>query len=103
MAQCVLPTELVEAIIGEVGGNDDFATLKQCALVSQEFVHQAQKYLFHTVDLDRRCLRVKYRREQGEFTYSYLSTRPETPSKANNLATSCGLSHRWEHTIYRGS
>ena len=60
MSEPTLPSELMEAIIDEVGLKGDITTLKQCALVSKNFVYQAQKYLFHTIDLDRRLPRKKY-------------------------------------------
>lgn len=60
MSQPTLPSELIEAIIEEVGMKDDVTTLKQCALVSKDFVYQAQKHLFRTIDLDRRLPRKKY-------------------------------------------
>lgn len=60
MSQPTLPSELIEAIIEEVGMKDDVTTLKQCALVSKDFLYQAQKHLFRTIDLDRRLPRKKY-------------------------------------------
>ena len=60
MSEPTLPSELMGAIIDEVGLKGDITTLKQCALVSKDFVYQAQKYLFHTIDLDRRLPWKKY-------------------------------------------
>ncbi|KJA20397.1 hypothetical protein HYPSUDRAFT_68580 [Hypholoma sublateritium FD-334 SS-4] len=60
IAPPTLPSELIEAIIEQVGAKDDITTLKQCALVSKDFVHDAQKVLFRTIDLDRRLPRKKY-------------------------------------------
>ncbi|KJA20412.1 hypothetical protein HYPSUDRAFT_43293 [Hypholoma sublateritium FD-334 SS-4] len=60
MTQPTLPSELIEAIIEEVGAKDDITTLKQCALVSKDFVYEAQKVLFRKIDLDRRLPRKKY-------------------------------------------
>lgn len=73
MAQCILPAELIGSIIDEVGRKNDITTLKQCALVSQEFVYQAQKFLFHTIDLDRRLPRKKYYQRFQRL----LSARPQ--------------------------
>jgi hypothetical protein len=49
----LLPAELIEAIIDELGAMHDTATLKTCAVVSHTFLFPAQKYLFHSINLDR--------------------------------------------------
>ncbi|KAF8963711.1 hypothetical protein BDZ97DRAFT_1818851 [Flammula alnicola] len=59
-ASSVLPPELIEAIIDEVGQLHDRDTLKACSLVSPSFVFQSQKYLFRSIDLDRQLPRKKY-------------------------------------------
>lgn len=49
----ILPAELIEAIVDELGALQDTATLKTCTLVSHTFLFPAQKYLFHSINLDR--------------------------------------------------
>ncbi|PPR03420.1 hypothetical protein CVT24_012689 [Panaeolus cyanescens] len=60
MSSLVLPQELVNIIIDEVGKLDDIPTLKACSLVALSFVFPAQQHLFQVIDLDRRSPRKKY-------------------------------------------
>uniref|UniRef100_A0A8H7Y3W2 Uncharacterized protein n=1 Tax=Psilocybe cubensis TaxID=181762 RepID=A0A8H7Y3W2_PSICU len=55
----LLPPELIESIIDEVGLLDDIPTLKACALVATPFVFRAQSHIFRTIDLDRKVPRWK--------------------------------------------
>ncbi|PPQ84557.1 hypothetical protein CVT25_007639 [Psilocybe cyanescens] len=56
----LLPPELVEAIIDEVGLLHDIPTLNACSLVATPFVFRAQSHIFRTIDLDRKVPRRKH-------------------------------------------
>ncbi|KAF8892361.1 hypothetical protein CPB84DRAFT_1783809 [Gymnopilus junonius] len=56
----VLPPELLESILDEVGYSNDTQTLRACALVCSTFVHRSQSHLFRAVDLDKRIPRCQY-------------------------------------------
>ncbi|KDR71219.1 hypothetical protein GALMADRAFT_229613 [Galerina marginata CBS 339.88] len=60
MPSPILPPELVEAIIDEVGLLNDTKTLRACALVASTFVFHSQSHLFRSIDLDRHVPRRKY-------------------------------------------
>ncbi|KAF9557572.1 hypothetical protein CPC08DRAFT_710286 [Agrocybe pediades] len=56
----LLPPELIETIIDEVGSQGDTQTLRSCSLVASTFVFRAQSHIFKTVDLDKAQPRKKY-------------------------------------------
>ncbi|KAJ3517230.1 hypothetical protein NLJ89_g641 [Agrocybe chaxingu] len=59
MSSIVLPPELIETIVDEVGLLRDRGTLKACSLVSLAFTFPAQRHLFRAVDLDNHIPRKK--------------------------------------------
>ncbi|KAH9483430.1 hypothetical protein JR316_0002898 [Psilocybe cubensis] len=51
-----LPLEIIELIIDELFARNDKATLRNISLTSRRFVNRCQKNLFHTIDLEDRCM-----------------------------------------------
>ncbi|KAF9043957.1 hypothetical protein BJ165DRAFT_1370847 [Panaeolus papilionaceus] len=81
MSSLVLPQELVNVIIDEVGKQNDIPTLRSCSLTALGFVYPAQQHLFQVIDLDHRSPRKKYFQK----FYRLLTSKPHIGAHVRQL------------------
>ena len=77
----VLPPELLESIIDEVGRSDDTQTLRAFALVCSTLLHRCQSHLFKAIDLDKRVPRERYYRH----FHHLLASKPRIGTYVRHL------------------
>jgi len=77
-----LPLDIMEAIFGELAIDSDMATLKNCSLLSSDFLPMCRKHIFSKVELDSavqrsgtsQVRRFKHLLDSNSFISNYIRT-----------------------------